>query len=607
MIQCSVLLNDFTINNEVSACLKGFCASINSFVEIYAKIISFSLRSNYYFANLTAFLYFFEQGKNFMKQQFAVLALTSLVFCMMGMPALASTEQNPQTMSQATGMIDKHIRDAQAAQAKANGHKHKVKKKKKAKPGESVSSIENEVGAASTETKREEASSAPDAYVASDNTAETVSPNVINNLPIDVTVPGQSFVSSGPYIGVPFTFSGTDLIINSPSINEDVALLNVRKAIGQRLRLLGRGEESDHAHLLLSGIVEAQAIYKDPGTGPTSSDIDLTDVELDGYILGPSNWTSALFAFTYDNNIGSQEGALSSNSRVMNSRLFVSKAFIVIGNFDKSPIYGTIGQMYVPFGAYSSNMISSPLTKILGRTLERAFLLGFQQQGSSAVYGAGYVFKGETHSGATSRLNNGGFNLGYRFKTDTFSGNFGGGVIANIADSGGMQFNGYSEPQFGGFGATNNFGDELIAHRVPAMNLRGLFSIGSHVDLLAEYIGAITSFSANNLTYNSHGAKPKALTVEAAYTFTTFERPSAIALGYGKTRDALALGLALQRYQIVFNTSWWKDTLQSIEFRHDQTYAESAYATGSGSAVTQLINGAGKPDKTVIAQFDIYF
>jgi hypothetical protein len=443
--------------------------------------------------------------------------------------------------------------------------------------------------------------------MAPDAVSNTITPNEINNLPIDVDVPGQSFVSSGPYIGVPLAFSGSNLIINSPNINEDVSLLNIRKAIKERLRLLGRAEEEDHAHLLLSGIVEAQAIYSDPGEGPTSDDIDLTNAELDGYILGPSSWTSGLFAMTYDNNIGAREGTLATNQRVSNSRVFISKAFIVLGDFSKSPWYASIGQMYPPFGLYSSNMVSAPITRILGRMHERALVIGFQEQGANAVYGSGYIFRGDTYTGATTRLSNGGINMGYRFSNGNFSGNVGGGAIMNLADSSGMQFNGESTPLFGGFGATNNFGSEQISHRVPALNLRALLSIGSHVDLLVEYIGAITSFSMNDLTYTSHGAKPQAVTFEAAYSFTAFDRPSSIALGYAKSKDTLALSLPAQRVSAVFNTSWWKDTLQSIEYRHDQNFPESSFATGNGTAVTGLIMGAGKPDNTATAQFDIYF
>ncbi len=118
-------------------------------------------------------------------------------------------------------------------------------------------------------------------------------------LPVDVDVPGQSFVSSGPYIGIPLQFSGSNLIINSPSVNQDVALLKVRKNIHQRLESLGVIEAPDHAHVLLSGVIEGHGIYKDIGGGPNSTDIDLTNVTLDAYILRPE-WVSRLMSLTYD-------------------------------------------------------------------------------------------------------------------------------------------------------------------------------------------------------------------------------------------------------------------------------------------------------------------
>jgi len=428
------------------------------------------------------------------------------------------------------------------------------------------------------------------------------------SFPIDIDVPGQSFVSTGPYIGVPLLYSGGNLIINSPNINEDVTLLNMRKAIRERLVALGRPIEEDHAHLLLSGIVEGQVFYESPGVGATTSGVDVSSAELDAYILGPSSWTSGLLAFNYDSDVGTNTGALSSNSRTSNSRVFVSKAFITIGDFQKSPVYGSIGQMYVPFGTYSSNMLSSTLTKILGRTKERALLVGYQQQGANALYGSIYVFGGPTYVGSQNRLNNSGINLGYRYALgERYSGDVGVGVIANLADSVGMQFNGNRSPQFGGFGAPNNYGNEQLVHRVSALDLRGLFSIGKSIDIVAEYVAALSAFSPADLTFNTHGAKPQALNVEFAYTFSIFEKPSTIAVGYGKSKDGLALGLALDRYSIVFNTSIWKDTLQGLEFRHDINYAAGNFATGNGTAVTKLITGAGKSDNMLTAQFDIFF
>lgn len=423
-------------------------------------------------------------------------------------------------------------------------------------------------------------------------------------MPVDIDVPGQSFVSSGPYIGVPLAYSGGNLIINSPSINQDVSLLRLRKKIIERLHDLGRASEADHAHLLLSGTVEGAAMYKTSGNGPSSNDIDLTNVGLDGYILGPSTWTSALFTFSYDNDAGSSTGTFNNNSRSQNSRLFVNQAFIVLGDFTQSPLYGTIGQYYVPFGTFSSNMVSSPVTKMLARTKARALSVGFQQQSTDALYAAAYVFKGDSYTGSTSRISNGGINFGYRYAyNDIINGDFGGGVIRNIADSQGMQNTGNS-PFFGGFGGVNNSGKEQISHQVPAIDLRGLFSVGGSIDLLAEYIGAVQSFSTSDMTLNSHGARPRAFNVEAAYTFKSFVKPTSVAIGYGKTKDALAIGLPLARYALTVNTSFWKDTIESLEFRHDVNYAASNVATGSNIAVYPA---SGKSDNCVTAQFDIYF
>jgi hypothetical protein len=415
---------------------------------------------------------------------------------------------------------------------------------------------------------------------------------------LDFDVPGRSYVSSGPYLGSSLVFSGMNLIINTPSINQEVALLKMRQSVNARLKAKNLTED-DHPHLLLSGVVEGQANYQKPGSSASSSDIDVSSVGLDGYVLGPNHWTSALFTLDYDNDIGPNSGSINNHSRTQNSRIKVGQAFLVIGDFDRSPIYGTIGQMYVPFGTYSSNMISSSFTQVLGKTKARAALLGYQGQGKETFYGSTYIFKGDTQVGTTSRVNNGGINLGYRFTHNDYSGDIGFGVIGNIADSKGLQNTG-NRPFFAGFGDHN----ENLHHRVPAYDLRALVSVSGHIDVLAEYITAANAFDKKDMSYHSHGAKPQALNVEAAYTFSAYNKPSSVAIGYGKSKDALAIGVPLQRYALALNTSLWKDTLQGLEFRHDVNYAASAHASGAG---VPAMSASGQKDNAVTAQFDIYF
>jgi hypothetical protein len=435
-------------------------------------------------------------------------------------------------------------------------------------------------------------------------------------LPVDFDVPGQSFVSSGPYIGIPLEYAGSNLIINSPNVNEDIILLQLRKNIMQRLETFGRPEEASGSHILLSGSIQGQALGTHSSGSASQSDINLTSADLDAYILGPSSWTSGLIELGYDNNIGTQTGSFSSNNRTQNSRVFVNKAFIVLGDVIQSPFYASFGQMYVPFGTYSTTLVSDPLTKILARTQARALVLGYKQLMVNNFYASTYIFKGASHASSTSRINNGGINLGYGFKMGAaVNADIGGGVIASIADSQGMQFTG-NQPLFAGFGgptvtvntttgtATLNTGNEKLVHRVPAYDVHALLGWGSNIQLLGEYIAASTNFNVNDMTLNSHGAKPQALNLEGVYNISWFIKPTSLSMAYGMSKNALAMGLPAKRYSLVLNRSGWKNTLQSLELRHDVNYSSRTSSSGSNQPGPV---GTGNTANTIILQFAYYF
>ena len=416
-------------------------------------------------------------------------------------------------------------------------------------------------------------------------------------LPFDLDVPGQAFVSTGPYVGVPFQFAGNDLVVNTPSVNTDVQLLEIRKSILKQLQVM-RGEivrEPFYSHLLLSGVLEGSVEYVDNAGSPSTSDIGLTNVSLDAFIIGPSSWLLGFIELNYVEVSPANDvyGGVS-NYRVSNSRLGVSKAFVTFGDFSKTPFYGSVGQFYVPYGTYSSLMVSSPFTKVLGRTKARSIALGFQQQQVNGFIGSVFIFRGDSHAASVSKINNGGVNVGYKFKGDYLKGKVGASVIGNLADSGGMQI------------GTGFQTAEQIVHRVPGYNVRGVLSVGSHVDFIAEYIGASTRFNPNDMSYNGHGAKPSALDFEAAFSMDLFDsKPSSVAVGYTQSSQALAMGLPLNRVSLVLNTSWWRNTLQSLEIRRDREYAASSFASGGGNVVAA--GQGGKVNKAAVASFDYYF
>ena len=166
-------------------------------------------------------------------------------------------------------------------------------------------------------------------------------------------------------------------------------------------------------------------------------------------------------------------------------------------------------------------------------------------------------------------------------------------MSGNIADSGGMQL-----------GTGFQFVEQIV-HRVPGYNARATLSLGEHIDLIGEWVSASTQFNPNDMSFNNHGATPSAVDLEASYSFSVFEKPSSIGIGYAKSNEALAMGIPLTRTSLVFNTSLLRHTLQSLELRHDRQYAANNVATGAGHS--SVPSQEGKSDNAVTAQFDYYF
>lgn len=410
-----------------------------------------------------------------------------------------------------------------------------------------------------------------------------------------------NMVVTAPYTGRDNFSNGLYLLVNAPSVNEDVDLM--KRRITEKIYLQSQGitQEVPQPRLVLSGKVEAKANETGSFTGGSSSDIDLSGAEID-FLAEMTPFLSGFMDINYDHDtgpVGNRTG-----SRLNNARMKLDRGFLTIGNLARSSFYASAGQLVVPFGRYSSSMIADPLTHF-GKTKARALVIGYYPIFLTTVmpYASVFVFKGDSKYGNSNIIKQNGGDLGINFTKGKIRGNLGASYIRNIADSSDMQNNGnLTDNQFQGFSITST--TENLAHGVAAADIYGNIGYGPF-NLLGEYISTLQSFNDNDLSFNSDGAKPKAYNVEGAYAFFIWQLPASVAIGYQHSYEALALSLPEQRYVAAFEVAPFKDTSATVELRHDIDYDSTD--TANGASQSSAITGTGHSINAIVAQFDVYF
>ncbi|WP_019349429.1 LbtU family siderophore porin [Fluoribacter dumoffii] len=402
-------------------------------------------------------------------------------------------------------------------------------------------------------------------------------------------------VVASPYLGDRPAFDGSDYIVNISSINRDVRLMQQRRKLYRAYHNMGY-PIPERPIIALSGKAEPVGMINSNYVGGTNVDLTLGSSELDVAVALNQN-VEAYIAIAYD------ASPPEVGPRIDNSAFNLNMGFVNVGNLDKTPFYFTAGQLYVPFGRYSSAMISSPVTLDMARTKTRPFILGYKSQNDTGPFISTYIYRSDTTLG---RAGVGGVNSGYTFSSNDIRGEVGASYISSINDAAGMQSTAANPGTFGGFGSVLN-GNEAV-RKTQAVDVYANLGY-DRFNFAAEWVGAIEAFRAQDLSFNGRGAKPQALQTELGVTFRAFNRPSSVGLGYQWTKDALALNLPEQRFIGVFNISIWKDTVESIEYRHELDYGKNQFA--NGAAPPGLVNaptvGTGGTTDTVSAQIGVYF
>ena len=405
-------------------------------------------------------------------------------------------------------------------------------------------------------------------------------------------------VVSSPYLGARPAFDGSDYIVNISSINRDIRLMQQRRNLYRAYEKEGYAAPNMPI-IMLSGKAEPMGYFGQNYTNTNVGDWTFAASELDVAAF-LNDKVEGYMGIAYN-----QAPPPGGGQRVANSVFGLNMGFINIGDLDESPYYLTAGQLYTPFGRYSTGMVSAPLTMIFSRTRTRPLIFGYKSQSDSGPFAAAYAFRSDTDLGNHSA---GGLNWGYIKNANDFTGEFGLSVISSLDDAAGIQYAGVNSTAntFSGFASVYN-GNENVK-KTPAGGLHTTISFDRY-NITAEWISTLTSFRQQDLSYNGQGAMGSAGQFEAGMTFIAFNRPAGLSLGYQWTNQLLALNLPQHRFLGTFNISIWKDTVESLEYRHDIDYGSNNYA--NGAAPTGLTNantiGTGGTYDMLSAQIGVYF
>ncbi|WP_455221292.1 LbtU family siderophore porin [Kaarinaea lacus] len=302
----------------------------------------------------------------------------------------------------------------------------------------------------------------------------------------------------------------------------------------------------------ISGLLEAELEFIDDFNGTSSSNIVLATAEiaLDSEL---SEWFTAHVSLLYEQDV---------------TDLQIDNGYIEYGNPFLSSIFSRVGQLYVPFGAFETNMVSDPLTLVLAETREVAFTLGYE----SGLHVTLFMFNGELQeAGSDDSIDNIGVDLGYIYDSESMNIDIGFAYMNNLGES-----------DFLNEIIVRNTGDTITAEYVPGMIAHLIFRWGS-IQFIGELAAATKDFAIGEI-YASQKSKPSASNLELGYHFSD---NWVIALGMQNSVD---LSGYLPESRLLFATSYQIDegTRIAFEYGSDSDYSTSK-PNGTGNSGSSMV------------------
>jgi len=301
--------------------------------------------------------------------------------------------------------------------------------------------------------------------------------------------------------------------------------------------------------LEVSGVMEVEYGSSEDYSGTSSSDVALATVELafDAKVAKDVKMHVGLLHEEDDTPLEVDEGYID----------------MALGSANLQ-----VGQMYVPFGSYETNVLSDPLTLEIGETRESALMVSTAMGNINASL---YLFNGSTlEAGADDGADQMGVSVAYVTEGDGLSMDIGLDYISNIADS--DTIGGYIE------GNTTAGDPVTVKSYVPAQIFHANLNFGKfHV--IAEYL-VTDQFDVTELPFGTKGAEITATNLEFGYEMTIAGKAATLGVALQSTDEAVGLGLPKDKTLLALSVNLQEYTALTFEYATSTDYDLADGGTG---------------------------
>lgn len=397
-------------------------------------------------------------------------------------------------------------------------------------------------------------------------------------------------VGTGPFFGLGESFLGTDLVVLQPAINTDLALLKENQKVAKNI---GIKDEQRAPYVQMGGLTEVQGIFETNSKNQVA--FTAAQLTIDAWV---NPWMTAFSNFGIE------------IDETYNNSFRMVTGFMTLGNLDKLPVYATAGQIFVPFGNFSTGTSDmGTLTRTVGRIYQRALNVGYYP--GNGFHIASSIYNGRTRNSKT-------------YNVDHYAG--------QASYSTDINFWGIPAKVKTGASYTNNMADAgslsrlfkegaILKKIVPGADVFANFNLGPFV-LRGEYLSALQKFSSEDILQNGSRIKPSSYYGEVEYDTYLFGRESWLALHYSTVTDAAAMTPIHNQYGINGSVNILKNTIVSLEYSNRNRYSShnlisNNSTNSSGGTVTNSLNPTtlaavnaglnGSIRNVVIATVDLFF